>query len=52
MANPVYSVTEELTVRNPESIQLGRETYTHVPVINIVEAIDGITLLNLLLAIP
>ena len=45
-------VAEYLTVRNPETIEFCRSTYTQVPVVHIVEARDSIYHLTLVYLIP
>ena len=52
VADSVYPVAEQLAVRNPGTIELGRKTYAHVPVIHVVETVDGITFLRLAGFIP
>ena len=52
VADPVYPVAEQLAVRNPEAVKLGRESYAHVPVIYVVESVGGIANLFLRSGIP
>ena len=52
MAHSLYFISEELAAWYVETIEFGRETYAHVPVIYVVETVDGITFLRLAGFIP
>ena len=42
VADSLNPVAEYLAVRRPETINLGRETHAHVPVVHVVESVGGI----------
>ena len=52
VAHSLYLISEELAAWYIETIELGRKTYAHVPVIHVVETVDGITFLLLAGFIP
>ena len=52
MTDAINLITEDLTIRYPEAIDLGRGSQREVPVVQIIESADSISYLFLFLHIP